>query len=60
MVPVGVQVALAHPVAGDLPGHQLLEEVQVGVEVVGVGELLEVELEQLLGRVAEDRGTVPG
>ena len=59
VVAVGVQVALAQPVAGDLAGHQLLELVEVGVEVVGMGELLEVELEQLLGGVAEDRGTAP-
>ena len=52
-VPVGVEVALAHPVAGDLAGDQLLEQVEVGLEVVRVGDALEGELVQLFRGVPE-------
>ena len=43
-VSVRVQVALAQPVGVDLPGQRPVEEREVGVEVVDVGELLEAPL----------------
>ena len=49
-------VALLHLVGVDLPGHQRVDLGEVGVEVVGVGDLLEGQVDQLLFRVADDVG----
>ena len=54
-VPAGVEVAALHLVVADLPGEQAPHVLEVGREVVGVGDLLEGLGEQLLGGVAGDR-----
>ncbi|GAB3656795.1 hypothetical protein GCM10027596_11430 [Nocardioides korecus] len=52
-VAVAVEVALAQPVAGDQPLGELLEQLQVPGQVLGVRDLLEGQGHQLVGRVAE-------
>ena len=54
-VPAGVEVAALHLVVADLSGEQLADVLDVGGEVVGVGDVLERLGEQLLGGVAGDR-----
>ena len=48
-----VHVALFHLVGADPPGDQVLEVVQVGIQVVGVGEVHEIAVQQLFAAVAE-------
>ena len=50
---VGAEVALGDPVGADLPGERLLEQAQVGVEVLGMGDVLEGLRDELVGVVAE-------
>ncbi len=56
---VGVQVALEHAVAAPLAGEGLLEEVEVGLEVGGVGDLREGQHAQLVLGVAQHRAQRP-
>ena len=55
--PVGAEVALLHLVAGDLAGEHLPDLLEVGLEVVGMGDVLERLGEELAlgvsGQVAE-------
>lgn len=53
--PVRAQVALEDPVAVDLPGQRPLELRQVGVEVVGVRDLLEGAGPEVVGLAAQHR-----
>ena len=53
---VGPHVALLHPVAAQLAGDDLAHQLEVGVEVVGVGDVLEGQPEQRPGVVADDLG----
>jgi hypothetical protein len=48
-----VQVALAQPVGVDLACHGLIEQLDAGVEVLGMGELLEPPLGEFGGVVPE-------
>ena len=52
--PVTAQVALLQLVARDAAAEQLAEELDVGVEVVGMGDVVERPAGQLLGGVAEN------
>jgi len=52
-LPVRVKVALAEPVGVDLAGQCLVEQLEVGIEVLVVGELLEAPRDQLVLVVAE-------
>lgn len=58
-VPVGVEVALLHRVAGDLALEGLPHEREVGVEVLRVGDVLERRAEQTADRVADTAGRSP-
>ncbi len=48
------EVPLLHRVGGDLAGHQLADVLQVRVQVVGVGDVLESARQQFLRRIADD------
>src|SRR4051794_15594769 len=52
---VTAQVALLQLVARDAAAKQFAEELDVGVEVVGMGDLMERPAGQLVGGVAENR-----
>ena len=45
-MPVLAKVAFLHAVSGKIPGQHLTDEVEVGFQVVGVGDVLEGDLEQ--------------
>ena len=53
-VAVGVDVALLHVVAVDVPGHQGVELHGVGLPVVGVGDVFDGPAHELVGVVPED------
>jgi hypothetical protein len=54
-VAVAMAVALVQLEEGDLTGEQAPHLLDAGVQVVGMGERLEVAREQLVGAVADQR-----
>ena len=49
-----VKVPFLHPVGRNLPVQQLVQQAEVGVQVFGMGDGLEVRGEQLLALVTHD------
>ncbi len=49
------KIALVHSIAGDQPVTHLSHQLQVGVQVVLVGDGLEVQGQQLFARIADQR-----
>ena len=51
---IAIEITLFQVVVAATPGQQVLHQGQVGLQVIRMGETLEIHLQQLFPRIAED------